>query len=421
MRIKQLVVGALATGLVAAGAWAAERLDIGSEALSHVENISSIQGFVPHQDDYRIYYIGDSITRHDFNKTTIEKLGWDHIAGMAASSEDKDYAHLLAANIAKELPDRKIRVFFGKGHDSVGALSGLAAAAAYKPHLVVVQLGEHAKPAGSHRKTRDDYEELLKALLALKPRPLILCTGVWNPQLSNPSYTGWTADVERIQREVCLQQKIPFASVEKYALDPSCSGTGASHGVKWHPNDQGMAGYATELFALFKRHYQETPQTDADDQAPSAVPTGNAFGPGGLSRANGWQFWHPGRIKTQSTWEEDQLRVVIPDYEAPVKPDQIQLIREVALEPGKEYELTFGLTAKAPGTLTVIYVLSQPPWTRYASTTLDISPEQSVYRCRLKPEMGSHDQGKPRSIRFFLGSLADNTVTLSHPALTEAK
>jgi hypothetical protein len=421
MRIKGFAMGVFAGGLLAAGAWAAAPLDIGSDALSHVENISSISGFVPHRDDYRIYYIGDSITRHGFNQSTLEKLGWDHVAGMAASSEDKDYAHLLAAKIAKQLSGRKIRVFFGKGHDSAGALSGLGAAAAYKPHLVVVQLGEHAKPAGAQRKTREDYDALMQGLLALRPRPLILCTGVWSPQRNHQSYSGWTADVERIQREICLQRKIPFASVEKYALDPRCSGTGASHGVKWHPNDQGMAGYAAELFALFKQHYKETPLVDAEAQPSSAIAADNAFGSGGLSRANGWRLWHPGRIKTQSTWEEDRLRVVIPDYEAPVKPDQIQLMREVALEPGKEYDLTFGLKATAPGSLTVIYVLSQPPWTRYASVTLDISPDQSEYRCRLKPEMGSDARSKPRSIRFFLGRLPNNTVTFSHPELAEAK
>ena len=234
---------------------AAGKLEVGSDALPHVENISSLNGFKPAAAEYRIYVIGDSITRHGFNKETIEKLKWDHLAGMAASSENKDYAHLLAAMIADKLPGRKVRLFFGKGHDSAGALSGLGDAAIYLPHLIVVQLGEHAKPAGSHEKTRTDYNALLDALLKLNPRPLILCTGVWNPQLGRQTYSDWTADVENIQRETCRNKNIPFASVEKYALDRQCSGTGGSPGVKWHPNDQGMAGYAKELFVLFQKHY----------------------------------------------------------------------------------------------------------------------------------------------------------------------
>ncbi len=232
-----------------------EKLDIGSDALSHVENISSLNNFKLSTNDFRIYFIGNSITRHGVNNSTIENLKWDHIAGMAASSEDKDYAHLLAAMIAQKLPGRKVQLFFGKGHDSAGALGGLADAVAYQPHLIIVQLGEHAKPAGSVEKTTKDYNALLDALQQLKPTPLILCTGVWNPQLRWKKYLDWTAEVEKIQKEACVRRNIPFASVEKYALDKDCSGTGGSGGVKWHPNDNGMEGYARELFQLFKNHY----------------------------------------------------------------------------------------------------------------------------------------------------------------------
>lgn len=254
--IARVLSGCLVPALcmAAAGAAAEEKLSIGNDNLSQCEVVSSLNNFKQSPADFRIYFIGDSITRHGFNKETIAKLKWDHVAGMAASSDAKDYANLLAADIRKYLPDKKVRMFFGRGGDSANALKGMDDAARYQPQLVVVQLGEHVQAKDSREKISGDYAALLDALKMLSSKPLIVCTGVWDPQTGLKKYSGRTALIEEVQREVCLQKNIPFASVEKYALDPGCRGAGGSNGVRWHPNDAGHTGYARELFALFKEH-----------------------------------------------------------------------------------------------------------------------------------------------------------------------
>lgn len=236
-----------------------EILEIGSDDLSHVENISSLTDFKPGSDDFRIYFIGDSITRHGFNKNTIKKLKWGYVAGMAASSENKDYAHLLAADIKKMLPARKVRLFFGVGFNSSRALKGIAAIKYYKPHLIVVQLGEHAKAHTGKEKVKQNYQKLISSLINIKPKALIICTGVWSIQ-KGEKYSGWSAVVNNIQKDICRGENIPFASVEAYALNPKCHGTGRSSGVRWHPNNQGHAGYAKEIFKHFKQNQSKIPQ-----------------------------------------------------------------------------------------------------------------------------------------------------------------
>lgn len=236
---------------------AEEKLDIGSADLSQLQQTKSLNNFKPAADEFRIYFIGDSITEHGFNQDTIKKLKWDHAAGMAASSESKDYAHLVADQVRKMVPDKKVRLFFGAGGDAVKALSGIADAKKYQPALVIVQLGEHVPSQDSRAQIAADYAALLDALKVLPSKPLILCTGVWNPQSGLKKYNGRTALIEEVQHEVCQQKNIPFASVEKYALDPLCSGTGESSGVRWHPNDAGQAGYAKELFLLFQKNYNQ--------------------------------------------------------------------------------------------------------------------------------------------------------------------
>ncbi len=235
---------------------------------SQLETLSSLKGFSPDPSEFRIYFIGDSITRHGFNQQTIEKLKWDHIAGMAASSEDKDFAHLVAAEAGK-ISGKKVKIFFGRGGDAVNALKGVNEAKAFQPALVVVQLGEHvpskdfgAKDDDSREKIAADYAALLDALQALPSAPAIVCTGIWNPMQNwapgTKKYFGRTALIEEVQAEVSKAKGIPFASVEKYALDPACSGTGGSNGVKWHPNDEGQAGYAKEIIGCCKDAFAKT-------------------------------------------------------------------------------------------------------------------------------------------------------------------
>ncbi len=206
---------------------------------------------------FRILFIGDSITRHGFNKTTTEKLGWGHIAGMAATTEKKDYAHLFSAMVQERLPEREVEIYFHSGGGSGSAaqrLSAIGEVEGLDPHLVVVQLGEHEKAVNGEAALRSNYTQLISAFDAQVPAPLMLCTGVWNPRnLERGEYTGWTATIERIMRDACKKKGIPFASVEKYAMDPTCSGWGTSKGVQWHPNDKGHAGYAFALIECYDR------------------------------------------------------------------------------------------------------------------------------------------------------------------------
>jgi len=218
---------------------------------------------------YRILFIGDSITRHGTNDDLKKRLGWDHVAGMAASSRDKDYVHLLAARIQKTMPDRTVEIYYssqgksknaGRNPYKPGSAAALAltidGSVAFKPSLVVIQLGEHEEAAKGETFLRESYEKLVTSFDDWQPRPRVLFAGVWSPgdavKGRDPYRSGWVGTVERVQREVCAAHGIPFASVREFALDPSCRGSGTSPGVKWHPNDKGHEGYARVLFAAFE-------------------------------------------------------------------------------------------------------------------------------------------------------------------------
>ncbi len=202
---------------------------------------------------YRILFVGNSITRHGI---ALDPYKWDHVAGMAASHEDKDFVHLLAARIQGTLPGRRVEIYF----DNVNALLQRASSAdpiAGKPfpppHLVVIQTGEHEGPNKSKEEVARIYEDfIVRPYRELTPRPQILCVGLWNVSDGAP-YGGWVRDINDAYGEVCARHGIPFVSVERLATDPSCRGWGEHPGVRWHPNDKGMQGYADLLFAAYQR------------------------------------------------------------------------------------------------------------------------------------------------------------------------
>lgn len=226
----------------------------GDKRLSQLDVIEDVD-IAKGKNDYRILFIGDSITRHGFSKKTIRLMGWGHTAGMAATKEENDYAHLLAAKIQKTMPKKTVHPYFhnkGGSGSIMHRLSVIDSFESYEPHLVVVQLGEHEKERNGVNMLKNNYTRLLQSIQKWSSRPIIICTGVWSIT-KPPAYTNWSRKVEDSMKSTCKKLSIPFASVEKYALDPSCSGWGTHAGVKWHPNDKGMQGYATEIFKQFQK------------------------------------------------------------------------------------------------------------------------------------------------------------------------
>lgn len=268
-------------GQHARGAAPAENLAPGDQRLSQLD-VDDPQLPPKAANAYRILYIGDSITRHGTSKSIVAKLGWDHVAGMAASTEAKDYAHLLGSRLQEALPDKKIELsFHGKGGSGKVAerLSALAGFAALSPDLVVIQLGEHEREPQGAAVITDGLRQIFRQLAAWQPRPRVLCTGVWNPygKGERHSYSGWTLAVENALKAACEAEGVPFVPVQKYALNPECSGSGTSAGVQWHPNDKGMQGYADELFAAWQQAPATAPAKDA--AAPAKTPAKDAAAP----------------------------------------------------------------------------------------------------------------------------------------------
>lgn len=204
--------------------------------------------FVKKPGDYVILCKGNSITRHSANDWTREKLGWNHVAGMAASKEENDYAHRLASMIQEVMPGKNVRLLFGRGNKTV--LSDIANERAYRPDLIILQGGEHAVTPKELPSFEKFMRDTLKCLKEFPGKPQVITVGVWE---TSPYTEGSLMQkVQKIQSSVSKEFDIPFVSVEKFANDPACRGWGTSSGVRWHPNDLGMEKYAEAIFTVWE-------------------------------------------------------------------------------------------------------------------------------------------------------------------------
>lgn len=208
---------------------------------------------------FRLLIAGDSITRHGVNDDIKARLGWDYVAGMAASEESKDFVHLFAERIRAALPDRQVKLYVeGFGDSNISGTADIEEKVgpirARRPHLLVIQTGEHEADPFRIEVFREKYEAILAAILGLDPRPILLCSGPWEPIAHGVSQYAdgrKAGQMENAMREICEKYGIRFASVRKYADDPACCGYGRYPGVRWHPNDKGHAGYAEKLWAAY--------------------------------------------------------------------------------------------------------------------------------------------------------------------------
>ncbi len=228
------------------------------DKLSFVEVVRDHSGFRKGEKDYVILFKGNSITSHDVNERTIRELGWSHVSGMAASSEDKDYVHVLAGMIQKVMPDKNVKILIGIGKMFDPAIQGVKEEEKLLPDLVVVQNGEHCAGPSKVDSFEAGQDNLIATIKQMAGSPLVISIGIWNPrcraefsECTGPSYNECAKRIEEIQRKIAEKHGIGFVAVSPYENDPANTGDGKVAGVRWHPNDNGMKCYAEAAFKVF--------------------------------------------------------------------------------------------------------------------------------------------------------------------------
>ncbi len=193
----------------------------------------------------RILFLGNSITL----VPPAPEVYWDGNWGMAASSADKDYVHLLAGSLAAltgRQPETSINNIadFERNFESYDIESRLKEQLAFRPDVVVVAIGENVTPLNTAELQAGFRKSFLHLLQAVKQsgRPVIYVRSCF-----------WPDDVkDEIMRQCCAEAGGLYVYIGHLGREESNmarSERSYQHdGVAAHPGDKGMQAIADLLW-----------------------------------------------------------------------------------------------------------------------------------------------------------------------------
>lgn len=215
-------------------------------------------------EKFKILVIGNSLSYHTINKD----IGWGYISGMAATSKNKDYVHLLFKDIEKSLPNRNVclRVSsFATFERNLGEFkqNSLDSFITYQPDLIIFQLGENVTIQSQNDKIlfQEKYIELITSFKKTG-NPLTICTTPFFPSLPKNeiiekvalSTNSYLVDLSHLT----LLNSENYAKDEKnYSGDKS---VWKADGIGTHPGDIGMENIAKQIFITINASIHEKKQ-----------------------------------------------------------------------------------------------------------------------------------------------------------------
>lgn len=193
----------------------------------------------------KVLILGNSVTLHG----PAENIGWKGNWGMAASSRDKDFAHVLLAKMTKaaqgepQLSVQNLADFERKQTDFDFA-AGLTEAVAFQADLIIIAVGANAPELTTDeakQKYRTAFERLLREVQREKKSTIYVRGEFWHQ-----------AAKEDIMREVCTEAGGVYVPLEGLDRDPSNLGSSEQKfehaGVGGHPGDKGMQKIADAIW-----------------------------------------------------------------------------------------------------------------------------------------------------------------------------
>jgi hypothetical protein len=191
----------------------------------------------------KLLVTGNSITSHP----PLADSDWNNTCGMAASSLDKDFAHLVhhyitlhqaATGVAPELevanfPDAE--VIDPARH---------AAVAARKADVVIIEIGDNLKDDPQTEATLGiPYEQLIRTIKQANPGVIVVCTSTW----------GSSQKKDPLMQAAAARAGAVWVRIDTFIGDPANRALQFKHaGVAWHPGDQGMQKIADAIWARLK-------------------------------------------------------------------------------------------------------------------------------------------------------------------------
>ena len=190
-------------------------------------------------DGPRILCVGNSITKHGIKPD----IGWYRDCGMAASSAEKDYVHILGARIARVCPGAAIRILqvaeYERNFMQMEPAEAYADVAAFRPDIALFFFGANVDHAydeqPSHTKSFGRAVEELRQTLDRGDTRFVIAQGF---------YVRPVLDAEK--EAVAAKHGDIFVRLEDIRSRED------THGDFNHPNDAGMLAIADRFWSVIE-------------------------------------------------------------------------------------------------------------------------------------------------------------------------
>jgi hypothetical protein len=188
----------------------------------------------------KILILGNSITRHQ----PAPKLGWYGDWGMAASSRDKDFVHILEKKFHEVYKPavvhfENIAVFeraYWKYH-----LPRFDSLRSFDPDLIILRIGENVNSDSLKKYNFEThYQSLINYFINSDPRTKILCVSSF-----------WKKDqVDTLIEKASNTKNCYYLKISQLSKDSTNMAVGKfeNKGVAMHPSDKGMSAIANLIW-----------------------------------------------------------------------------------------------------------------------------------------------------------------------------
>ena len=190
----------------------------------------------------RIMYAGNSITRHGVN----EGIGWMHDFGMAASSIDNDYVHILSKRVLEKDENAAFCIAqcaaWERAFWDDAVYEKFSVAKDFAPDILIYRLGENVLLEDFEK---HDFKEGIRKLLSYltEKNPdakIIFTTNFWIKEAVDNAIIEVAAEYGKEAHDLGMLGENP----EMKAI-----GLFSHSGVAAHPGDKGMKAIADVIWS----------------------------------------------------------------------------------------------------------------------------------------------------------------------------
>ncbi len=193
----------------------------------------------------KILILGNSITLHG----PAPEIGWSGNWGMAASSEDKDFAHLLVKQIAQVTGKEPLLLAkniasFERGYWEYDFLKELKTELEFRADIVILAIGENvAEPTTEESKKAfaSGCEKLIQTVRAHGEPTIFVRSSFWANTVK-----------DEILKSACKATKATYVDISNLGAIESNAARSERKiehaGVGAHPGDAGMQAIADAIF-----------------------------------------------------------------------------------------------------------------------------------------------------------------------------